>query len=184
MRNISLISFGYFDKALLDRIADNISQEFQSRVDLRKGHLDLSLYYDPGRRQYNGTLLLQEVDKMHREPSFKTLGVFNVDLFIPILTYIFGQAYLGGRSGIVSTYRLRNELYGMKQDEKLLAERVVKVCLHELGHMHGLIHCSQPQCIMRSSTYVEDIDLKERYFCAECLKKTPRVSENGHPWGG
>ncbi|MBP6872287.1 MAG: archaemetzincin family Zn-dependent metalloprotease [Bacteroidales bacterium] len=184
MQNISLISYGYFDKALLDRIAENISQEFQSQVELREGHLDLSLYYDPGRRQYNGTRLLEVVDKLPLESSYKTLALFNVDLFIPILTYIFGQAYLGGKSGIVSSYRLRNELYGLKQDDKLLAGRIIKVCLHELGHMHGLVHCSQPQCIMRSSTYVEDIDLKERYFCGECnelLKKAPGVYGDGHP---
>ena len=30
--------------------------------------------------------------------SSKTMGLFNIDLFIPILTYIFGQAILNGPS--------------------------------------------------------------------------------------
>ena len=98
----------------------------------------------------------------------KTLGVFDVDLFIPILTYIFGQAYLNGRAGIASVYRLRNERYGMKKDEKLLVDRFRKEVIHELGHAFGLIHCHDQTCVMRSSTYVEDIDQKSNHLCNKC----------------
>lgn len=136
-----------------------------------EGKMDLSDFYDPSRRQYDGTKLLKAVDMMFPPDSLKTLGLFNVDLFIPILTYIFGQAYLGGRSGIVSTYRLKNELYGLRQDERLLRSRFKKVCIHELGHSFGLVHCHVPQCVMQSATYVEDIDLKEQHLCADCRKR-------------
>ena len=95
-------------------------------------------------------------------------GLFNVDLFIPILTYIFGQAYLNGRAGIVSIFRLGNERYGIKPDEAILLERFKKEIIHELGHTFGLIHCFDPICVMRSGTYVEDIDLKSRHLCIRC----------------
>ena len=94
--------------------------------------------------------------------------LFQVDLFIPILTYIFGQAYLGGRTAIASSYRLKNESYGMTIDDKLLLGRFTKEVIHELGHTFGLIHCQNPLCVMRSSTYVEDIDQKERHLCPIC----------------
>ena len=167
-QNITLISFGYFEKDLLEKIAAAIEQEFLFSVNIKEGRIDLSEFYGPGRRQYDGIKLLKEVDSMFTSGSLKTLGLFNVDLFIPILTYIFGQAYLRGRSGIASTYRLKNELYGMKQNEVLLRERFQKVCIHELGHSFGLIHCHTPACVMKSSTYVEDIDQKEHKFCITC----------------
>lgn len=130
--------------------------------------MDLTGFYDPGRRQYDGTKLLKAVDMLSPPDSVKNLGLFSVDLFIPILTYIFGQAYLGGRTGIVSTYRLKNELYGLRQDERLLRSRFKKVCIHELGHSFGLVHCHTPLCVMQPGTYVEDIDLKEQHLCNDC----------------
>ena len=145
-------------------------------VSIREGHLDLSEFYDPGRRQYNGTKLLKEVDTIYASEQYKTLGLFSVDLFIPILTYIFGQAFLNGRTGIASLYRFSNERYGIDNDEKFLQERFKKEVIHELGHTYGLVHCHVPTCVMRSSTYVEDIDQKEAGFCINCRELLRSVS--------
>jgi len=137
-------------------------------VNLKEGHLDVSEFYDPTRRQYNGIRLINEVETSHATDTTKTIGLFNVDLFIPILTYIFGQAFLNGRTGIASNYRLSNERYGIRTDDKLVLERFIKEVIHELGHTLGLIHCHVPTCVMRSSTYVEDIDQKSTHLCLNC----------------
>jgi archaemetzincin len=166
--NITLISFGYFDKDILERTCEAVKQEFHCSVSLKEGHIDLSEFYDNTRRQYNGTMLLKQVDAMTFPESLKTLGLFNVDLFISILTFIFGQAFLGGRTGIASLYRLSNEHYGMMVNNQLLIDRFNKEVIHELGHTFGLIHCHNSSCVMRSSTYVEDIDQKEQHLCLGC----------------
>ncbi len=167
--NITLISFGYFEAGLLDRVARDVELEFLLPVKTREGHLDLSDFYDPARRQYNGNSLLKIVETEFASDSGKTLGLFNVDLFIPILTYIFGQAFLNGRSGIASIHRFSNERYGIKADDTIFQERFRKEVIHELGHTFGLIHCHNPACVMRSSTYVEDIDQKSHHLCTKCL---------------
>jgi archaemetzincin len=167
-QHITLISFGYFRKDILETIAENVKREFSFPVNIKEGHLDLSEFYDASRRQYNGNALLKLVDSNFSSGSFKTIGLFSVDLFIPILTYIFGQAMLNGRTGIASLYRLSNERYGMPADETLLMDRFRKEVIHELGHNFGLLHCSNPTCVMRSSTYVEDIDQKSPNLCARC----------------
>ena len=141
---------------------------FDCQVNIKEGHLDLSEYFDPVRRQYNGNNLLQEIDEKFSEDETKTLGIFSVDLFIPILTYIFGQAMLNGRTGIASLYRLANERYGMPANDNILLERFIKEVIHELGHSFGLLHCHTSTCVMRSSTYVEDIDQKSRDLCPQC----------------
>jgi len=166
--NITLVSFGYFEKNILEKSAEAVENEFHASVNLREGHVDLSEFYDPSRRQYNGNLLLKLIDSTPFPDSVKTLGLFNVDLFIPILTFIFGQAFLNGRTGIASLYRLSNERYGMTVDNQFLVDRFKKEVIHELGHTFGLIHCQNQACVMRSSTYVEDIDQKDYHFCPNC----------------
>ena len=168
LQNITLISFGHFEEDFLKEIAESVKNEFHCEVSFREGHLDLSDFYDSGRRQYNGTKLLHEVESSFSSDQCKTLGLFSVDLFIPILTYIFGQAFLNGRSGIASFYRFSNERYGMSVDENSILERFKKEVIHELGHTYGLIHCHIPTCVMRSSTYVEDIDQKSASLCLKC----------------
>jgi archaemetzincin len=98
----------------------------------------------------------------------RILGVLGEDLFIPILTYVFGEAQLGGRVAVVSYHRLQSERYGLAPDRGLLHERLLKESLHELGHLGGLIHCSDLECVMHISTYVEDIDMKPAAFCSSC----------------
>jgi len=165
---ITFISFGFFDREFLEKISEAVAREFNCTVFTRDVYVDISEYFDPVRRQYNGDKLLREVDAMNFPESTKVIGLFNVDLYIPILTYIFGQAQLGGRTGIASLYRLNNERYGIANDDAMLLERFKKEVIHELGHLFGLIHCHTPTCVMRSSTYVEDIDQKEAGLCVKC----------------
>lgn len=165
---IIMYSFAHFPGEFLDTISDAVRLEFRCRVKWKEAYLDLTDYYDPKRRQYNGDSLLKLVDAMHEGSVNKLVGLFNVDLFIPILTYIFGQAHLGGRTAIASVYRLKSERYGMENGEHTLLDRFTKEIIHELGHTFGLAHCHDPLCVMRSSTYVEDIDQKERSLCKNC----------------
>ncbi len=167
-QEIALISFGYFRIDILEMIADDVRREFHLPVIIKEGHIDLSEFYDPARRQYDGNRLLRKVEYLFASEFHKTLGLFSVDLFIPILTYIFGQAMLNGRVGIASLYRFSNERYGMEKDELILLDRFRKEVIHELGHTFGLVHCHIPDCVMRSSTYVEDIDQKGSSLCTKC----------------
>jgi len=168
LQTITFVSFGPFDRDILEKTAESVIDEFRCSVGIRDGHMDLSEYFDAARRQYDGNALIKVVQSLSFPDSDKTLAFFNVDLFVPILTFIFGQAYLGGSAGIVSMYRLDNKRYGLLPDNQLLLERLIKETIHELGHMVGLIHCREPLCVMRSSTYVEDIDQKSRHLCHKC----------------
>lgn len=168
LEKITLISFGYFERGLLEMVANDVEREFLLPVKIQDGHLDLSEFYDSARRQYDGNKLIKEIDFRFASDTVKILGIFNVDLFIPILTYIFGQAFLNGRAGIASIYRLNNERYGIKADGKTFVDRIRKEVIHELGHTFGLIHCKNTDCVMRSSTYVEDIDQKSSHLCNHC----------------
>lgn len=166
-----MIAYDDFEQEFLEGLAEDITQEYLCPVDLEERHIDMAPFYDTSRRQYDGNSLLHEINALPFPGEVKKLGLFRIDLFIPILTYIFGQAVFKGNSGIASLYRLRNEQYGMEPDDWLLYERFRKVVLHELGHTFGLVHCHVPNCVMRSSTYVEDIDQKRCHLCSTCKEK-------------
>jgi len=172
--SIKIVSFAYFDHSFIKKIAGSVALEFNAEVQIKEGHIDISEYYDSPRGQYKGNELLNSVEASFSGDTQKTIGLFNVDLFIPILTYIFGQAYLGGKTAIASAYRLSNVRYGMIEDYELLLERMTKEVIHEIGHTYGLIHCHVPKCVMSSSTYVEDIDQKSTSFCSNCRDSVTR----------
>jgi archaemetzincin len=105
------------------------------------------------------------------------LAVTERDLFVPVLTFVFGQAQLGGRVAVISLARLRQEFYGLAINREVFAERAAKEALHETGHMFGLVHCADRACAMSLATNVRQIDTKQAAFCAPCtarLRREPR----------
>ncbi len=166
--SIILVSCGPFEKAFIRRIAEEVARAFKYPVSLTECSLDIARFYNPGRRQYDANGILRVVSESSSRDAIRKMGLFSVDLYIPILTHLFGQATLNGFAGIASLYRLRNELYGLEPDQTLLIRRFSKVVVHELGHTFGLIHCNHPVCVMRPSNYVEDLDQKEIHFCRQC----------------
>jgi archaemetzincin len=100
------------------------------------------------------------------------LGVVAFDLFVPGMNFVFGEARCPGRVAVISTYRLRTE--GSKEFD-LFDSRVVKEGVHEIGHMLGLKHCSNPSCVMYFSERLADTDRKKDSFCSKCEPETRLV---------
>lgn len=170
-KRITLVFHGGFETSFLKRLAKDVETAFGWPVSTVPFIHDILPFFDAARKQYDANRLLNLVHAEYAAGASKTIGLFQVDLFIPILTYIFGQAQYKGSAGIASVYRLKNEQYGMKANEQLLYERFRKVVIHELGHTFGLIHCHVPVCVMRPGTYVEDIDQKKHIFCKKCSEE-------------
>jgi len=124
--------------------------------------------FDESRNQYYSTRLITFLLGRVPHPEGKILGVSSKDLFVPVLTYVFGEAQLDGSAAVVSSYRLDDTLYGLPPNPSLLQDRLLKEAVHELGHTFGLIHCFNQECVMHSSSAVEEIDLKSSAFCRNC----------------
>ena len=124
--------------------------------------------FEARRNQYYSTKILKEMLGNVPQDALKLLGVTDKDLCIPILTYVFGEAQVGGTAAVVSLARLRQEHYGLAPDRPLLLERLRKECLHELGHTFGLVHCPLRECVMHLSNTVVDVDTRGGNFCTGC----------------
>jgi archaemetzincin len=152
----------------LEALEKCIQRTFRLRTKRFSRPLSLDKAFDIGRAQYNSSRILVQMIEKPPPDAVKILGITNVDLFIPILTFVFGEAQLRGFGSIVSIHRLNNAFYGLPDNRLILEERLIKESIHELGHNFGLFHCSNQKCVMRSSTYVEDIDYKSMEMCDEC----------------
>lgn len=124
--------------------------------------------FDQIRGQYHSSQILLGLNSKLASAQDKILAIVPFDLFIPILTFVFGEAQLEGPAAVVSLLRLRPEFYGLPPAPALVVERLVKESIHELGHTFGLRHCQQQGCVLNASTYVEEIDLKSDLFCPGC----------------
>lgn len=175
MNAIHLLPLGSADRSLIKDLGPPLERTFQATVVLHEKTVPIDAFYDRERAQYNSTRIIGSIlERFHGaglSPSTKILGVAGYDLFIPILTYVFGEAQLDGMVAVVSYHRLLNERYGLPADNVLFADRLLKEAVHELGHTYGLVHCRSFDCAMHISTYVEDIDTKPAEFCRACGQK-------------
>jgi archaemetzincin len=169
MKIISLVPVGEVLRGHLETLAEGLTARLGVACSVPGRAVDASSAFHPQRRQYNSTEILKILAPYGSRETWRVLGVTEPDLFIPILTFVFGEARLSGRDAVVSLRRLRQEFYGMPADPEILAARLLKESLHELGHTLGLRHCPAYRCAMSSSHAVESIDLKQAEFCASCL---------------
>jgi len=132
---------------------------------------EIEFAFDPVRKQYGSIPLLEMLARIAPADCRKLLAVTEKDLFIPVLTFVFGQAQLGGRVGVVSLARLRQEFYGLPPNREVFVQRAVKEALHETGHMFGLVHCPAQGCAMSLATGVRQIDGKQPGFCVACAAR-------------
>ena len=135
--------------------------------------LDPEFAFHPERQQYHSSEILAAMQPLLGKDCWRVLGVADVDLYIPILTFVFGEAQIGGSCALVSSYRLRQEFYGLPCDAGMLRSRLLKEAVHEIGHTLELTHCQDYRCAMAASHAVEWIDIKEAWLCPECQARVP-----------
>jgi len=124
--------------------------------------------YNTSREQYLSTDILGQLGQLDLPGAFRFLGVVNLDLYVPELNFIFGQATMAGRDALVALPRLRQSFYGLAEDGDLFHLRLLKEAVHELGHTFGLGHCPKRTCVMCFSNSLRDTDIKGQSFCPGC----------------
>lgn len=124
--------------------------------------------YMSHREQYNVMKLLKMLANDHLGDHLKAIGVTAADITNPILTHVFGEAYMGGPAAVISYARLRIGPGNGPASRDTLLERVVKVAVHELGHTFNIPHCHTDRCVMKGSYNIRELDNKLNYLCNYC----------------
>jgi archaemetzincin len=176
MKAVHLMAVGPLEVGLLDQLAAALARLYQVSCRVRTDALDPAFAFDPIRRQYHSSAILARMVPLVEGAGVRLLAITEADLYVPVLTFVFGEAQLNGACALVSLARLREEFYGLPPSAALLKQRMVTEAVHELGHTFGLRHCSNWRCAMASTHSVERLDLKEARYCAECSRAVVRAS--------
>lgn len=168
---IYLLPLGFEDAALLDSISSAVEHAFGHPVDRLPAAPIPEYAFNESRGQYHSTSILKSLSRVVSRDALRLLGITDVDIYVPQLNYVFGEAAVDGQVGLISLYRLRPEFYGKPPDNRLFTERAVKEAVHEQGHTFGLRHCKDPHCVMFFSNSIEDTDRKSAEFCRECAER-------------
>lgn len=154
-----------FPPTVLDAVARMVREVFGMPARIRPLLESIEFAWNANRGQYHSTPILQRLAAKAPPGTVKVAALCRVDLFIPILTYVFGEAQLDGRACIVSSCRLSDT--GTEPDAHLVL-RLAKEVAHELGHTFNLRHCPDPVCLMHYCRNESDVDHKSDQFCRYC----------------
>ena len=151
---------GPVDTEVLNFLMQSLSSKYPTRI-LQQVELPKKAY-NRAREQFDGSGLLEALPE--REDVL--LGVTEVDACVDGLNFIFGLA--DDYKALISLKRLRPEFYRLPEEEDLFKCRVLKEAVHELGHVFGLNHCPDRNCVMYFSNSILDTDLKDWRYCGPC----------------
>jgi archaemetzincin len=168
---IYIVPFGKADTKTVETLCRPLERTFGLKTMIRNQEPVPREAYNTTRGQYLSTAFLDALRRKHPGDASKALAVADVDLYVPRLNFIFGEAEKPGRVAVISLTRLRPEYYGQPADKQLFSERMIKEAIHELGHTFGLWHCLNPVCVMFFSNSLPDTDRKGSEFCARCARQ-------------
>ena len=184
MKAIYLIPFGAADEEVFASIELSLWHSFGWEVRRLPAMEEPLFAYEPQRRQYSSVLILRTLQSVFPADALRLLGVTECDLFIPMLSFVFGQAQLSGGLALISLARLRQTFYGLAENRAVTAARAVKEATHEIGHTFGLTHCLDADCPMSLSNTIWQVDRKREELCPQCaflLKEVPSWKSQNRP---
>lgn len=168
-RLVEIVPMDIGDRELLSSLAEEIPRVFP--VGCRIGHAEPlpGDTLDQARGQYHARRILEHLAASGRD-VFRVLGITGVDIFTPVLRYVFGEAMFPGKAALVSTCRLGTEQPPDRPPggRSVFVDRVCKEAIHELGHTFGLTHCRDRSCVMAASLDMKQVDAKSARLCTYC----------------
>ena len=171
MNRIILILLSEIDTHLIRSLQSSLESTFNSIVKVRNKVGSLEHAYDSARKQYISPRLLSRLNRMKRSSGDKILGIVNVDLYSPEYEFVYGEADVNSGVATLSTHRLISKNPNNHSDIRLFEERIIREAIHEVGHLYGLDHCRNPQCVMRTCTCLAEVDEAGNALCDECGNK-------------
>jgi archaemetzincin len=165
---IAVQPFGNFDTGSIAKILPFVAHEYNAtNIKILPGvAMPQYAYYKP-RNRYRAEQILTFLDILPVQ-SMKIIALTTKDISTTKGEYtdwgIFGLGDIGGKSCVVSIYRLHKET-----QPALFESRLRKLIIHELGHTFGLNHCFDPLCLMTNyKGTIAALDRTDFHLCTQC----------------
>jgi archaemetzincin len=165
---LGLVALGPIDPEIVRRLRTAVAKILALPVRVLRPLILPEKTFHIVRGQYHSTQILEYLLSAHDSGAFRILGVTAVDLYIPILTFVFGEAQLNGTAAVISLFRPRGDADGTNPPLAVVLNRLIKLSIHELGHTFGLGHCREEGCLMGFSANLEKLDRKNLALCHYC----------------
>ncbi|HUU45345.1 MAG TPA: archaemetzincin [Acidobacteriota bacterium] len=173
---IIIVPLGDLDFYQINKLAANLSVAFSAGVDILQGMELPGEAENEERGQYYSTVILSKLELIRQGPSERIFGVTEEDLYIPTVRFVYGESDPNSGCALMSFYRMRQEFYGLPEDDKRIYSRALKEAIHLLGQLYNLSTCSNPRCVMFHSASMLDTDAKAERFCDNCQRRLVRQS--------
>ncbi|MFQ5607786.1 MAG: hypothetical protein ACE5GA_07545 [Candidatus Zixiibacteriota bacterium] len=168
---IVVVPLGEVDFTVVNRLATEIGPVFDRSVDILKGMKMPDEAYNIIRGQYYARVVLSKLERAKANQREKVMAVCEDDLYLPEENYVVGYGdHLSGVA-LVSLYQIRQEFYGLPEDESMVYERLYKEAIHHLGYVYDLPYCRNERCVHYCSETMMEIDNKRSRFCDICTRQ-------------
>ena len=123
---------------------------------------------DVGQEQFLAGYILTDVLKEENpNKRIALMAITEKDLYPkPEWNYVFGLASYRDKIAVSSIHRMQEEA-----DFNLCLDRLLKICSHEIGHMFGLHHCINANCVMNGTNSMWETDNHFIRLCSLCQRK-------------
>jgi archaemetzincin len=98
MKVIHLGPRAKIDLLLVEKLRSAIPQSLKVACQILPFHLDPSAACHAEREQFHSLPILERIETLVRPGDWRLLAIADVDLYIPILKFVFGEAQMGGRA--------------------------------------------------------------------------------------
>lgn len=168
---IVVVPIGSIDESSVKAVIPTVSSAFNRQIVISKPLPVPKYAFNPTRDQYHSAAILKRVESLRQDSWDSAIGIADVDLFVPEVPFVFGEADRSTRSAVISMTRLRPEIGSADSRLELLTKRLLSEVIHQMGLIRGLAHCPNNRCVMFLSSAVQDTDKKGIQFCANCRKR-------------
>lgn len=117
---------------------------------------------------FTGWVLEELLPPLRPHDAVALIALTAEDLYPdPKWNFVFGQANPSEAVGVWSLARFGD----IRTERTRVLRRLEATAVHEAGHLFGLAHCQQAQCVMNGANTLEEADGWPLEPCPVCLRK-------------
>lgn len=169
---LQIIPMGAFLESDLNFLARSLEARSGMRVEISAPQSPPVDAFNFSRGQFHADKLLDWLFyKRPPDAPWGTLAVLSEDLYATDDAWVYGLANLTDRVAVMSTHRFKADMRHSDPSRRILAEeQFIRASFHELGHMLGLPHCDNQQCLMSAIKDRKQIDAHTT-ACPVCVHR-------------
>ena len=168
---IVVVPLGEVDFMTVNRLASDLGPVFSRSVDILKGMKMPPEAHNVVRNQYYCMVILSKLERLKANSREKVIAICEEDLYLPEEASILGYADVLSGTAVVSLFQIRQEFYGLPEDDSKIYPRLFKEAAHRMAHLFDLSDCRNPKCVNYYSQMMLDIDNKTDKFCDICQRQ-------------